>query len=468
MKLIRSAILFVLCTLTAAAQTGRKPAPELTEDEALQSLQGHWIFEKGEKNGAGGWSISEESIYIQKNHLHPVKKTGELIYGGNVCEVSVALGKPWTTIDLVQLSGGSGGKVLGIFKIEDDRLIIAMNTSRLDRRPEKFSTNLAAGPQRATNLLIYKKASTEGLVKPPVKKEKFTPAELDAANEAGLKSLQGHWLFEKAERNGYSHFVPSEESIYIEKKFLLPAKKNGDLTRGGDPCEIVVDMSKPWPALDLIRLSGDRGRKIQGIFKVDGDKLFFALSSSDDLKDLRPSYFSTRLAAGLERAAIVQTYKRAPGEALAKPPAKKDKLTKEEIDALNAETLKKLQGHWIFEKAERNGSSYWVLPEESIYIEKKILAQARKNGDLVFNGDVAEITIDATQGHIAIDLVRKNGNRGQKILGICKIDGDRLVIATNTSDDLKDVRPGYFTTRLTAGAERAATVQTYKKAARPE
>jgi hypothetical protein len=45
-------------------------------------------------------------------------------------------------------------------------------------------------------------------------------------------------------------------------------------------------------------------------------------------------------------------------------------------------------------------------------------------------------------------------------VGIYKIEGNRLIFACKAQDE----RPGQFTTQLTAGAERAVIVITYKLA----
>jgi uncharacterized protein (TIGR03067 family) len=439
-------------------------SPTTAIDEGMKKLQGQWMFEKGERNGAGRFSLPEDCMYIERNVLQQVKKNGELIFNGSRCEFTIDPTKNPMTIDLVRQNGSPGAKILGIYKFDDDKLIIATNTNDSDARPGEFSSNLTAGKDRATNLQTYKLVKGDPVEKPAAKKEKLTEEQIAAANAGTLEKLQGQWIFEKAERNGSSYWVLPEESIYIERNLLRHVKKNGDIIFNGSACEFTIDATKPYMTIDLVRKNGNPGQKVFGIFKIEGDRLIIASNTADDNKELRPAQFSVKLTAGLERASIVQTYKLVKGDPVEKPATKKEKLTEEQIAAANAETLKKLQGQWIFEKAERNGSSYWVLPEESIYIEKNLLRHVKKNGDTIFNGSACEFTIDATKPYMTIDLVRKNGNPGQKIFGIFKIEGDRLIIATNTAEDNQDIRPGQFSVRLTAGQERAAVVQTYKRA----
>jgi hypothetical protein len=68
---------------------------------------------------------------------------------------------------------------------------------------------------------------------------------------------------------------------------------------------------------------------------------------------------------------------------------------------------------------------------------------------------------------MTIDLTRKDrSNLGQKVLGIYKLEGNRLVIATNLATDERDLRPARFSVELSAGLERAEVVQTYMKSAK--
>jgi hypothetical protein len=113
----------------------------------------------------------------------------------------------------------AGAEGLGDLKIEGDQLIIATNTKSEDTRPGEFSTKLSAGPARATNLQTYKLVKPE-VAKKPASDVKPTPEEIAAAVDKAMKELQGQWILEKSERNGFSYWVLPEESIYIEKNLL--------------------------------------------------------------------------------------------------------------------------------------------------------------------------------------------------------------------------------------------------------
>ena len=91
-------------------------APDDTSAKALKSLQGFWLFEKGERNDAGLWSLPEEGIYIEGNLLRHVKKSGELIFNGSAAEITVDASKTPFKNDLVRKNGKPGQKVLGILK----------------------------------------------------------------------------------------------------------------------------------------------------------------------------------------------------------------------------------------------------------------------------------------------------------------------------------------------------------------
>jgi uncharacterized protein (TIGR03067 family) len=287
-------------------------APDDTSAKALKSLQGFWLFEKGERNDAGLWSLPEEGIYIEGNLVRHVKKNGELIFNGSAAEITVDASKTPFKIDLVRKNGKPGQKVLGIFKIEEDQLVIATNTKSEDTRPGEFSTKLSAGPARATNLQTYKLVKPE-VAKKPASDVKLTPEEIAAAVDKAMKELQGQWIFEKSERNGFSYWVLPEESIYIEKNLLRHVKKNGEIIFNGSAAEISIEPTNMgYIKITLTRKNGNPGQKVLGIFKFEGDKLIIATNTSDDNKEIFPGQFTVRLSAGLERAAIVQTYKRAP------------------------------------------------------------------------------------------------------------------------------------------------------------
>jgi uncharacterized protein (TIGR03067 family) len=122
----------------------------------------------------------------------------------------------------------------------------------------------------------------------------------------------------------------------------------------------------------------------------------------------------------------------------------------------------KLEGLWVLESSRENGGQ-WPIPwDEAMLIEGNKLRWVKSNGRPFPNRQQeADIAIDYTKKVASLDirLTRPSGESA-KWLAICKVDGNRLTIATNCNEDS---RPAQFTTSLTAGRERATFVRVYKR-----
>jgi uncharacterized protein (TIGR03067 family) len=148
------------------------------------------------------------------------------------------------------------------------------------------------------------------------------------------------------------------------------------------------------------------------------------------------------------------------------PPMPKRELNSpEEIERAADDELKKLQGFWIKEKYDQNGTPpYWVPNYDAIYIEGNRLIDCFTNGKINTTDGGARIkAIDPTKDPTHIDFERRRDH----YVAIYKIVGDRLIFACRTDATTRngkvEVRPNQFTTDLSAGAERATALITYRR-----
>ena len=289
----------------------------------------------------------------------------------------------------------------------------------------------------------------------------MTQEQIDKAVDDGLKKLQGLWVRDKYEQNGSGpYWTPNYEAIYVEGKGFQTVTKSGEIPGGSEGVQFSIDPTKNPATIDFVW----RGNKNVAIYKIEGNRLIIACKAADE----RPGQFSTHLTAGKERALVMITYK------LAKPrvddskvvndkkPAKEPvKLTQDQIDQLTETELKNMQGLWVMEKREENGRGpYWTPGYEAIYIEGSGFQSATKKGAIPGGSDGVKFTIDPTKSPATIDFVW----RGDKNHAIYKLEGDRLTFACKAADD----RPGKFSTQLSAGADRAIVMITYKLAIKPD
>src|SRR5207249_4476789 len=116
--------------------------------------------------------------------------------------------------------------------------------------PGQFTTQLKAGAERATVMIIYKRADSGKEEKPPKDAPKLTQEQMDQAIEKELKKMQGLWLRENREQNGREpYWTPSFDAIYIEKTKYRDAQRNGELR--GEGGEFRIDPTKSPTTIDF-------------------------------------------------------------------------------------------------------------------------------------------------------------------------------------------------------------------------
>jgi uncharacterized protein (TIGR03067 family) len=97
-------------------------------------------------------------MLIEGNRVRWVKASGQALPGAREAQLGVDPGKKPMTIDFfVTGQRAPNANWLGIYKIEDGKLTIAINCEG-ETRPVQFTTKLSAGPERATFVRIYKRA----------------------------------------------------------------------------------------------------------------------------------------------------------------------------------------------------------------------------------------------------------------------------------------------------------------------
>ena len=117
---------------------------------------------------------------------------------------------------------------------------------------------------------------------------------------------------------------------------------------------------------------------------------------------------------------------------------------------------REIEGVWLLESSESRGkAAYPYKQEQAIYIEGQKLMWVSKDGKILANSQEAELTLQADSNPMGMEI-RFPGQK--RWLAIYKIDGNRLIIATNCDADL---RPTQFLAQQAEGG--AAFVRTYKR-----
>lgn len=118
-------------------------------------------------------------------------------------------------------------------------------------------------------------------------------APLDKAALKELKALEGDWVVQRVEAGGKKHTPEDGE----EMKFTIKGTKWA-LPANGEQGEVVALGTSSNPKLiDLESTRRGRGAIVrEGIYKLDGDTLTFALYQGKEKK--RPTSFDTPTEAG--------------------------------------------------------------------------------------------------------------------------------------------------------------------------
>jgi uncharacterized protein (TIGR03067 family) len=126
--------------------------------------------------------------------------------------------------------------------------------------------------------------------------------------------------------------------------------------------------------------------------------------------------------------------------------------------------LTKFEGLWLLDEAEYNSRvSGPVSGEEAVFIEGSEVEWVNRKGEKR-GGAKAKITsIDPSKSPKEISFRYTRGsNIGKTMVGIYKLDGNKLEVATSAPDS--DKRPSKYTTKLAAGAARADVVRRWIRA----
>ena len=201
-------------------------------------------------------------------------------------------------------------------------------------------------------------------------------------------------------------------------------------------------------------MAGEGDEPIPGTYKIEGDKLTICWGEPDEK---RPKKFITKTAVGAGE--WLATYQRVKDDsAAAEKPEKGGKPagsstrpaedTKKD-DAANAE-LKKLEGNWRLTREEQRGNLRALIEQKKpgvFFEDGKIQWTSAYMGHGGARGDVAANPA-AEPKEIDVEITRGSG-LGKKVLGIYKIEGDKLTICWG---ELDGKRPKKFVTTTAIGA----------------
>jgi uncharacterized protein (TIGR03067 family) len=300
MNRLRCLLVGVMGLLLLAAHgqggSGKDKLDKDVKDDAKR-IEGLWVLEtvdEGGKESSG--TLSDGGIIIQKQTIEWTNKAGTA-KGGTTADIT-AFDPSKKTMDIKITRGSDINKTkIGIYKFENDRLVLALSDFDQKERPGKFTSKLTAGAARAHSVRTY------------VRPEQF--GKFPNVNQEEAKKLAGLWVLEKGEMEG-KEFGPrqGDEAIIIDKNRIRATKANGKGV-GGDEADLIgLDPSKDPKTIDWRVISGSSiNYKVRGIYKLEGDKLI--LATSDFGKDERPTKFTSDKSAGDGRAFAVRTYVKA-------------------------------------------------------------------------------------------------------------------------------------------------------------
>jgi uncharacterized protein (TIGR03067 family) len=115
-----------------------------------------WLLEIGESNGSFyGPRQGDEAIYIENRDILWTNKKGT-DRSGPTARLTIDPTKNPKWFDFIWARGSHNGQmVLGIYKFEGDKLVIATSDFDVENRPTRFTTSLAAGVGRAHKVRTY-------------------------------------------------------------------------------------------------------------------------------------------------------------------------------------------------------------------------------------------------------------------------------------------------------------------------
>lgn len=234
----------------------------------------------------------------------------------------------------------------------------------------------------------------------------------DDATAKELKKLKGVWKVVELEADGKKAPANEIEGMRwtIDDKEIL-AKDPGE---PGKKVSFTIDPSKSPKEIDLEPLEGtEKGKKLGGIYELDGDKLKVCVGDK-----VRPTDFKTD-AKGLGLIAFERVKEQQPG-------------AEGRHDEGAANELKKLQGVWKVVEVEANGEKAPANDIEGVrwtIDAKEILAKEPGDTDRK-----TAFTIDPSKSPKEIDLETLDGpDKGIKLEGIYELNGDMLKVCIGAS-----------------------------------
>lgn len=259
-------------------------------DAKTQVLDGLWKFESEEDNSArGGWQLPRENVLIEGDGGYFERRNKTLSDKSVAIRSNPNAAPP--TLDLTF----NRQTMHAIYKIENNRLTIA-SCLEDDGRPLWFINTLTAGVGRAHHLRVYVRIPPTPEVSKLKQIVKVAPA---------TQKLDGLWIVE--ERSSYATGRPTAfslgEAVYIEKGKWQSATKNGTLTKN----VIAIFTSDPRAPIPTIDLKVNRDETVRGVYRIEGDTLYFAGNFGDND---RPRFLTSALTAGVGRATISGVLKR--------------------------------------------------------------------------------------------------------------------------------------------------------------
>lgn len=188
---------------------------------------------------------------------------------------------------------------------------IAIGGDKVKVEPEKALEIRIAPPEQQTHVLFRIVASRDGKEVGSVRDSiRFIdgPRPDPKKSRSISPDLDGKWILEGAEENGENWPVRNEEGIRIDgDKFVWIVTEVDPTNRAPTSGRLIVDVTKSPKTIDLV-VQGSQPGVWQGIWQIEGEKLILAINRKENR---RPQQFTTRLAAGVERATFLRTYRKA-------------------------------------------------------------------------------------------------------------------------------------------------------------
>jgi uncharacterized protein (TIGR03067 family) len=257
-----------------------------------------------------------------------------------------------------------------------------------------------------------------------------------------LRSLEGTWAFRALEIDG--RVVPAP--MLGPSRLLL----DGDRFRMESPEAnyegiFTIDVERTPHRIDIDFVEGpEAGKRSEGLFELDGDRLRFCLGLTGSA---RPERFETRSGSGhaLEELERVE-HARPPGVdgGIAQPasfPEPESLCETGDFEGALTPTLEKLQGEWTPLELITSGA-----PLQKSYLAFGSRSLAGNETKVVFGGQTmlhAKVRINESATPLELDYLNVSGQaKGKLSLGLFRWDGEEAVFCVGAPGG---PRPADFT-----------------------